>query len=196
MNCNSRFRRSIARGHFGLRSVTPVGGYTLVEVIIVIVLLSIISAVFIARISSANAFNGVVVRDQIIALTRIAQQSSFGRADVTITFTPGGNEASIVAAEANGVIERATVPISSLILAGDINQTDSCGVTAGGDSISGSSPLVIKFGELGNIVASSGVGTSAGTVTTALRVCVNNDPSLSVCIAPSGFAYIGDCDVD
>lgn len=173
-------------------------GYTFVELIVVIVLLSIISAVIISRMAGANAFNGIVVRDQIIALTRIAQQSSFGRANVTMTFTPlpGGNDATIVATESNGVIQSVTVPITSLTLAGDIDTINSCGVTPGGDTIATSSPLVLKFGELGSIVASSGVGTSAGLVERSVRVCIDNDPALSVCISPLGFAYAGDCDVD
>lgn len=173
-------------------------GFTLVEIVIVILILAIISAVFMARLGGANTFNGLVVRDQIIALTRIAQQSSFGRSGVTMTFTPNpaGDEATIVAEETNGVIEQVIVPITSLSLAGDIDETDSCGSTFGGDAINSSNPLTITFGALGTIVASSGVGTSAGAVNTALRFCVNNDPALSVCFAPSGFAYIGDCDVD
>jgi len=173
-----------------------VSGFTLVEIIVVVLILSIISAVFIARLSNANSFNGVVVRDQIIALTRIAQQSSFGRPGVTMTFTPVGDEAIIRAVENDGEIERVVVPITSLSLTGDIDDTSSCAPAGGADAITNSSPLILNFGELGNIVASSGVGTSAGTVNKAVRVCINNDPAVSVCISPSGFAYVGNCDVD
>lgn len=173
-------------------------GFSFIELVVVIVILAVISAVFIARFAGANSFNGVVVRDQIIALTRIAQQSSFGRAGVTMTFTPlpGGDDATVVVAETNGTIERVTVPISTLVLAGDVDITNSCGVTAGTNAITNSSPLVIRFGELGNIVASSGVGTSAGAVNRSLRICINNDPVMSVCVSPTGFAYARDCDVD
>lgn len=179
-------------------------GFTFVEIVVVILLLSVISAVFIARLAGANSFNGIVVRDQIIALTRIAQQSSFGRPVVTMTFTPtvAGDEATIVvaASAANGMIERVTVPITSLTLAGDINTTTSCGATPGATAITNSNPLVLRFGELGGIIASSGIGTvssaSYGAVQKSVRVCINNSAPLSVCISPIGFAYVGDCDVD
>ena len=56
--------------------------------------------------------------------------------------------------------------------------------------------MTISFGELGNL-GSSGVlgGASTGAVSSAVRVCLNNDPVFSVCFSPSGFAYAGDCDV-
>lgn len=180
------------------RAMAAQNGFTVVEIILTILVLAIISAVIISRFAGANSFNGIVVRDQIIALTRIAQQSSFGRANVTMTFTPdsSGSDATIVAQGASGVIERVTVPITTLTLTGDINTTDSCGTTAGANVITNASPLVLRFGELGNIVASSGVGTSAGAVQQSVRVCINNNPVMSVCISPIGFAYVGNCDVD
>lgn len=155
-----------------------------------------------ARLVGANSFNGIVVRDQIVALTRIAQQSAFGRPFVTMTFTPSvaGDDATVIvaASAANGTIERVTVPITSLTLAGDINQTSSCESSPGAESITNNSPLILRFNQLGNLIASSGVGTSAsaGTVDKSVRVCINNSPALSVCISPAGFAYVGDCDVD
>ncbi len=171
-------------------------GFTLIEIIVALVLVSVLGAVFMSRLGGANSFNGVVARDQIVNLARMAQQSAFGRAGVELSVLPNaaGSEATIIANSDTGVLQRVTVPISSVSLAGDRDVTDSCGVTPGGTAINNSDPFEVRFGRLGEVVASSGVASDSGVVEKSLRVCINSNPELSVCIAPSGFAYTGDCD--
>lgn len=175
--------------------VTAVG-FSIVELVVVIAILSIIAAVAMARFSNGNAFEGIIVRDQIISLARTAQQNSFGRADVTMTIAPTGSGDVIIETTFDGVsIEQVTTSMSALSLSGDRNVTASCSVSSGGSAITNANPMVFTFGELGDIASPSGVSGSAGDVNSGLRVCINNDASLSVCVSPSGFAYIGDCDV-
>ncbi len=179
-------------------------GFTIIELVIIIFILSVISVVAMSRFGSPNSFTGLVARDQIITLSRMAQQSAFGRSGVTMTFTPNvaGDQATIelsaVVSAASETLESVTVPISSLTINGDINDTDSCTTTTGAFGVTNGAPLNLRFGELGDLVASSGVagGAGEGTVTSALRICINDDINYSVCIAPTGFAYAGDCDVD
>lgn len=171
-------------------------GFTLIEVVVVILILSVISAVAISRILSGNALNAIVVRDQIISLARTAQQNALGRSDVDLIITPsaGGDEITLATNDNTGVVESYTFSFSSVSLSGDINDTDSCAVTNGADAITNATPLTLTFGELGDLGVSGVIG-STGAVTSAVRICLNDTASESVCVSPSGFAYAGDCDV-
>ncbi len=171
-------------------------GFTIVELVIVILILSIISVVAISRVLSGNSFNSVIVRDQIISLARTAQQNSLGRADVSMTITPNpaGDSVTIVTSYGGGNIENITAPLDSVSLSGDINDTDSCAATPGADAITSANPMTLTFGELGDL-GISGVTGSTGAVTSAVRICLNAVAIDSVCVSPSGFAYEGDCDV-
>jgi len=175
-------------------------GFTIVELVVVIFVLALISVTAMSRFSDENAFTGLVVRDQIISQARRAQQGSFGRPSMSMVFTPNvaGTEATVdvLQASASDAVSSVTVPIGSLTLTGDTNVTDSCATTTG-SSITDTAPFTLTFGELGDLVASSGVAgaVSFGAPTTAVRFCINEDIDYSVCISPAGFAYAGDCDV-
>jgi MSHA pilin protein MshC len=173
-------------------------GMTIVELVVVIIIISIIGMVTMSRIIGGNSFNAIIVRDQIISLARTAQQNSLGRADVSMTITPnvGGDSVTIVTSYGGGNIESFAAPLDSVSLSGDINDTDSCSVTSGADAITGAPPMTMTlvFGELGDLGV-SGVTGSTGAVTSAVRICLNDTASESICVSPSGFAYAGDCDV-
>lgn len=173
-------------------------GYTVIELIVVVVLIGIASAFAMSRILQGNAFTPSIVQQQIISLARVAQQSSLGRADVTLTVTPNGagDRVTIAAEESSGAstIQSVSVPLDTVSLSGDINKTASCAVDDGDAAITSAAPLVLNFGELGDLL-DSGVGGGAGPISSAVRICINNSPRDSICVAPSGFAYAGDCDV-
>ena len=173
-------------------------GFTIIELVIVIVLIGIISAIIMSRFLGGNTFTPSIVQQQIISLARIAQQSSLGRADVTLTITPnaGGDQVTIEAEESAGAttIQAVTIPMDSVTLSGDINKTASCAVDDGDTAITNAAPMVLDFGELGDL-QDSGIGGGAAAITSAVRICINNSAADSICVAPSGFAYAGDCDV-
>lgn len=172
-------------------------GFTVVEIIIVIVLVGIISTVALSRLADGNQFNAIIVRDEIISIARTAQQNALGRADVTMTITPsvGANSVTITTSDAGGTVESFTAPLDAVSLSGDINDTDSCSaLTPGADAITSAAPMTLAFGELGDLGV-SGVSGSTGAVTSAVRICLNNTVSESICVSPSGFAYAGACDV-
>ena len=177
-----------------LSSPSSALGFTLIELVITLLIVGLLAAVVTARFADANAFNGVVLRDQIIALTRLGQQSAFGRSDVELRVTPdGGGDATLVLSDANGVIRRNTISVASVDLRADVDVTASCSSSRGVPVTSGS-PLIITFSELGE-AASAGVG-SVSTVNASVRLCIDAAVNTSVCVSPAGFAYIGDCDVD
>ncbi len=171
-------------------------GFTLVEIVITLVILGVVSAFAMSRFVGVNTFNAPAVRDQIVSIVRTAQQHAMGRPDVSVTITPSvsGDRVVIESNDDNGAINTYQADLGDVTLSGDINTTASCGTTSGSQTISNSTPMTINFGELGDL-AVSGVTGSTGAVTSALRICVNNNPVNSVCVSPSGFAYAGDCDV-
>lgn len=171
-------------------------GFSLVELVITVLILSIISAVAISRILGGNTFNSIIVRDEIISIARTAQQNALGRADVELSITPsvGGDEVTVTTIDGSGTIETYTMSLNSVSISGDINETDSCESTAGADAVTSATPMTLTFGELGDL-GNSGVTGSIGAVTTAVRICLNDTAIDSVCVSPSGFAYAGNCDV-
>ncbi|MEX0965245.1 MAG: hypothetical protein WDZ52_14525 [Pseudohongiellaceae bacterium] len=112
---------------------------------------------------------------------------------MTITPNAGGNSVNIITSYAGGTIESITAPLSSVSISGDINNSDSCSVTPGADAITSVNPMTLAFGELGDLGV-SGVTGNTGAITSAVRICLNDTASESVCVSPSGFAYAGDCD--
>jgi len=179
-----------------MRTACRWSGFTLVELVITVLILSIISAVALSRILSGNSFNSIIVRDQIVSLARTAQQNALGRADVELTITPsaGGDELTLTTVDGLGTIESYTMSLDSVTLSGDINETDSCATTLGADALTSATPMTITFGELGDL-GDSGVTGSTGAVSSAVRICLNDTAIESVCVSPSGFAYAGNCDV-
>lgn len=176
-------------------------GFTVIEIIIAIVVVSIISVVIMSRFLGGNTFNPVIVRDQIVSMARIAQQASLGRADVSLTITPSAPDSVILnVSEGGGSIASVVLDIGDVILSGDINklvssQTPSCAADDGDNAITAVTPMTINFDELGDL-AISGVTGSTGAITSAVRICLNNTNIDSVCISPAGYAYAGSCDVD
>ncbi len=170
-------------------------GFTIIEIVVAIVVVAILSAVVIGRFLGPNEFNGIIVRDQIVSMTRIAQQASLGRADVSLTITPNVamDELPLEVSEIGGVVRTSTIDMNGVTLSGDINKTDSCLIDDGDTAITSVAAMTINFDELGDLEA-SGVTGFTGAITSSLRVCVNNEAVESVCVSPAGFAYPGVCD--
>ncbi|MDF1766943.1 MAG: type II secretion system protein [Gammaproteobacteria bacterium] len=170
-------------------------GMTLFELIIVIFLFGIIGVTALPRLLGSNTFNQIVVRDQIVSVARVAQNARLGRAPISLTIQPNvdGSTLAISAAHGGTVLQTSSVDAEDVILRADINETASCASSDGATLVTNTNPLTFNFTALGELGV-SGVAGSTGLVTSAARICVNGDASMSVCISASGFASIGDCD--
>lgn len=186
---------STSKGH-PLSCRPQAKGFTVLEMIVAIVIVGIVSAVAFSRFVDGNAFNPVIVRDQLISLARIAQQSALGRENVQLSLTPSvdGGLLLVEVTESLGAVPISTeiISLESVALAGDIDVTDSCSAIGGSVALTNSTPLKIDYAALGAIKNISGI--ASGAVSSAVRICINNSAIASVCISPSGFAYAGDCD--
>lgn len=175
-------------------------GFTIVELVITIVLIGIVSSVAIARMLSADAFNAIGARETIVSTLRMAQQRAIGHEDVVVTLQPSGSDL-ILSLEGGGttLTPNTTLSLRSVSLSADVDILDGCDVTPpdADNALEDSKPLIIDFGELGDLVTS---GVVDGTpvypvdVTTGMRICINDDPIMSVCVSAAGYAYVGDCD--
>lgn len=173
-----------------------ISGFTLIEMIIALVILAIVSSVIMSRFLGSNEFNALIVRDQLISIIRTAQQNALGRTAVSLSVSPdaSGDELAVVRSDSGGIVESISIDMRSVSISGDINVTSSCGSVNGQYAITNATPLTINFGELGSLANSGVTGGTIGPVNSALRICLNNDPVFSMCVSPSGFAYVGDCD--
>ncbi len=171
-------------------------GFTIIEIVIVLVVVAILASIGFSRFLGGNTFDALIVRDQIISLARSAQQSALGRADVIFTITPSASLDTVTLTTSYGVgatvINSVEFDLSPIVITGSVNNTDSCSVSAG-SAITNAAPFIIRFDELSDLDV-SGFGAGAA-VTDSVKICLDDRPVDSVCISPGGFAYAGDCDV-
>ncbi len=189
----------LAHRHGGIRQAA---GFSVIELVIAILIMGIIAAVGMSRLLEGDVYNAAVVRDQLISLARSTQQQALGRSDVALIIRPNGNDLVIKTVEdfvdvnTYTEMQSSTIDMRSVVMAGDVNITDSCAVTLSTETLSFSNPMIIQYDELGDLYrggASSSVGYPI-SVTTGMRLCLNDDPAVSICISPAGFPFQGDCE--
>lgn len=177
-------------------------GFSVVELVVVILIIGIISTAALGRLLEGDVYNAAVVRDQIISLARSGHQRALGRSDVVLIVRPNGDKLEVITAEAFvdantfTTLQSSSIDARSVTVSGDVNVTASCGSTPGADPLGTAAPMVIQYNELGDLLRGGVSGTVGYPVaaTTAMRLCVNNDPIVSICFSPAGFAYAGDCE--
>lgn len=172
-------------------------GFTLVELIVVIVLLGIVSVVVVARFLNPNAFNQQAATDALVSNIRFAQQASLGRSDVSFTIEQQSGEWIFTALADTDVLSELAVST------GNVRLETGEPVWTGDTCASGSSFNVpvdnfeLVFDSQGNLASFS--NTTVGTEPMAptfngVRICVNDTVSASVCVSRAGYAHVGNCD--
>ncbi|MEH6448590.1 MAG: GspH/FimT family pseudopilin [Oleispira sp.] len=154
-------------------------GFTLIELITVIILLGILSAFAISRFPSTQSYSTTIIKNQFIASTRLAQQTSLSRSspigNVTLNVSVIGGEWSLVVSGAGGASYTALVDRGSEQFRFGTNLTAACSALT-------AAPLMISFDGDGNRIPKQN-----------LRVCIDSDIDYELCISPSGYAYEGTC---
>jgi len=161
-----------------------VRGFTLVEMISVLVILGAVSALVMSRLSDTGAFDERLARDQLLLIARTAHQLGFSRSSVDLYFQDTGSEIRI-AARVGGVEQASrTFPKSEVTVTVDGTSTGgSPGVCS-----SLTSPITLQFDSNAEV---SGAYPS-GNYNQGFPICLNgNTPNL--CISPAGFAHLGSC---
>lgn len=164
-------------------------GFTLIELITVIVLLGILSAFAVSRFPSSQSYSTTVIKNQLIASARLAQQTAMSRASVDSASSSGQTQLQVSGDSDNWYLNITSGPVSysaQVDRGGEqvrygTNTAASCSAL----TASASTPLVLTFNGDGNRVPAI-----------ALRICVDRHSStadIELCISPSGYAYEGAC---
>lgn len=170
-------------------------GFTIIEIIVVIAVVGILSALVMSRFLRSDSYNAIIARDQVLSMARAAQQKALGRDDIELSITPSGNNLDIDISDSTGSIQTASVDVRSVAFSGDVNELDSCADTAGTDAVTGAAPFVLRFDRLGDLQEGGVTGATGfpATVSSGARLCINNTAVMSVCWSAAGYAYPGDC---
>ena len=182
----------------GYQNMTPVTGkkccnkgFSLVELIVAILLISLIGVAMFSRFSSPTAFDASIARDNAIALALQAQQAALGRDNVSFEIDPSGGNWVLSVAVSGSVLRSVTIPGGSISLETGSTTSGTCALAL--DQVVTSNFRVVYDGS-GNVTGFSNSTSSPEPVENGVRICVNDDTNYSACISPAGFAYQGDCD--
>ncbi len=165
-------------------------GFSIIELIVVIVLLGILAAVVFPRMLGPSGFEEAGARDAVISIARGAQQLALGRSDVTFRIEQAGGEWLFTARAGGDVLRSARIPAANVSL--ETGATTAGLVCASDFSIPVSNSFTVSYDSLGNATEFSN-GGPGDAVSNGVRICINRSTALSVCISPGGYAHQGDC---
>jgi MSHA pilin protein MshC len=162
-------------------------GFTVVELIAVIVLLSILGVVAMGRMVSPNLFAPAIVTQAVVAESRFAQQIATSRHDAAVTLTLdrlGDDWRLRVATDVDGVVR------TELVEAEDTTVHAASGAANG--SIGAGATLIVSFDRAGDLSAIT-IGGGAGDPAAGVGLSISGDSTRQVCIYPSGYANADAC---
>ncbi len=184
-----------------MRTRRALAGFTVIELVITILIMGILAAVAFSRMLDGDVYNAAIVRDQVISLSRSSAQKALGRSDVAMIIQPNAGELEIRTVEdfvdvnTYTELQFSSIDMRSVSMAADVNVLDACDGVVSTNLLSNANPLVIEYDELGSL-RRGGVTNAPGypvTVSTGLRLCINNDPIVSICFSPTGYPSQGSC---
>ena len=164
-------------------------GFTIVELVSVLLLLGILSAVALSRLVGDSAFAPAFAADEIVAFTRLAQQTALARQDAAVR----------VEVVADGTDWRLRVRVDPGTGAVDLREQrvarKNTAIVAASGATSlplSTSPLVLAFDGLGAL-ASATIGAVTLDPSIGVALTVTGDASYAVCIESTGHAMRGTC---
>ena len=177
-------------------------GFTVIELVISILIMGILAAVAFSRMLDGDVYNASIVRDQVTSLARAASQKALGRTDVAMIIRPNAGDLEILTVEdfvdvsTYTQLQFSSIDMRSVAMAADVNVLTACDTVISTNVLSNANPLVIEYDELGNLRRGGATGAVGYpvTVTTGIRLCVNDNPATSICFSPAGFPVQGSCD--
>ncbi|MGR6871712.1 pilus assembly FimT family protein [Pseudomonas sp. HK3] len=164
-------------------------GFTLIELIVVIVLISILSAVGIGLFSSPDQYTARLAADRWLAVFRLAQRLALQKQNqtdlVTLSVTGSGNSWSMSIDQGGTNLSQFDIENKGLqVFASNTVFSGACSALP-----ALTLPLTLYFDGYGNSVSSTRVQAS-----NSQRVCLVGASVQSLCISPSGYAYEGSCE--
>lgn len=178
--CDGRVRIS-DRARFGQE------GFTVVELIAVVIVLSILGAFAMGRMGSPAMFAPAVVTHALVAETRFAQQLATSRHDAVVTLMvdqAGSDWRFRVSTDVDGVVRTELVDTDGTTVQA------SSGPASG--SLGGGSLLALSFDHGGDLSAVV-IGATSGDPAAGVSLMVTGDSTRQACVYASGYANDEAC---
>jgi len=163
-------------------------GFTLVELIMVIALVSILGAFAIGLFSSSSQFTPTTIRDAWINQLRFTQRQAFLKTHLTqpllLTITQD-SESWFFAISQNGE----TVDSYEIERSGYTLKYSNSSFSNACSALSNLSfPFVLRYNGYGDLV-----NNLQAPLNINQRFCIDSNPEKNWCVGPSGYAYGGQC---
>lgn len=162
-------------------------GFTIVELVAVIILLSVLGMVAMSRMVSPDLYAPAIVTQALVAETRIAQQAATSRSDAVVTLTVdrvGSDWRFQVDTDVDGIIR------TELVAAENTAVQAASGAANG--ALSASASLEVIFDHAGDL-SSVSIGGTAGNPAAGVSLTVTGDSARQACIYASGYANDEAC---
>jgi prepilin-type N-terminal cleavage/methylation domain-containing protein len=173
-----------------LESIRNTRGFTVVELIAVLVLMGILAATAMSRMVGSNAYAPALISQQLIALGRLGQQMALARQDASVSLDVDQNagdwrfrvqvddgSSSVTAHEERAELGNTVLTVSNGALTLPLGPAAS---------------LHLAFDGIGGLVAGNVAATALNT-NAGVGLTASGDSASSVCIGSTGHAYRGIC---
>jgi prepilin-type N-terminal cleavage/methylation domain-containing protein len=169
-------------------------GFTIIELIVVLVLAGILSAVILPRFLGASAANAIAARDSLLAVIRAGQQAARGRSNVSISIDETTSEWVAVANAGATELRSVRFPKRAVTLETGSPASSPLNCAAGFDAAL--ADFTLQFDAEGNVASFSnnGVVESISPAFNGVRLCINDTVAMSLCVTRAGYAHEGNCD--
>jgi type II secretory pathway pseudopilin PulG len=187
MKSDRCIRRTRFSGCVRVRAANKAHGFTVVELIATIILLSILGVVAMSRMVSPDLFAPAIVTQALVAETRFAQQVATSRHDAVVTLTVdrvGGDWRFQVDTDVDGVVR------TELVVAEDTTVQATSGAADG--AIGGGATLALSFDHAGDLADVTINGVS-GDPAAGVALTIAGASTRQACIYPSGYANDDAC---
>ena len=184
---NGPFRGARISGRRACVPPPPSRGFTLVELISVMILLSILGIFAMARMTSPELFAPAVVSGAVAAEVRLARQLAAARRDAVVSVTVdrvGDDWRLRTSSDVDGLLRTETVRADDTTV-----QAVSGAVSASLDAVTA---LTLTFDHAGDL-AGVLIGTTPGAPGFGVSLTVAGDSTRRLCVYPSGNAHAGAC---
>lgn len=171
-----------------MRIQSKIKGFTLIELIIVIILISIVSAVGMALFPTTQQYASRLIADQWLLSFRLAQRLALTRQNATelLTLSTSDVGGEWLLTISQGATTLDSVTIDKVNVTAKISNIDF--VSSCDNLTSAAFPVQWYFNGYGDHVTAARAQMTGNT-----RICFTDTNPREMCISPSGYSYEGSC---